>query len=168
MAEPYLGEIRIFGFGFAPTGWALCNGQTVSISQNAALFAIIGTFYGGNGTSTFQLPNLQGSVPMHQGTLGGNTYVIGEVGGETSHTLSLNEYPTHNHSISGETGARTVSAPGGAVLASGDIYGLGPPTGTLASQAVGIAGGSQPHQNMQPYLAMNFCIALQGIFPSRN
>lgn len=164
MGTPYLAEMRVFAFNFPPKGWAFCNGQTLPINQNQALFSLLGTTYGGNGQTTFQLPNFQGRVPMHTG----NGLLLGQVGGEANHTLSIAEYPSHNHPISGEDGPRVGTAPTGAVLASGDIYGLGPPTGTLAAAAVGLAGGGQPHANMQPYLTLNVCIALQGIFPSRN
>jgi microcystin-dependent protein len=164
MAEPFLAEMRVFAFNFPPKGWAFCNGQTLPINQNAALFALLGTTYGGDGITTFQLPNLQGSVPMHTG----NGFALGQIGGEANHTLSITEYPSHNHLIAGEEGPRVGTAPMGAVLASGDIYCLGPPTGALAATAVGSAGDGLPHTNLQPYLTVNICIALQGIFPSRN
>jgi microcystin-dependent protein len=169
MADPFLGEMRLFAFGFPPQGWAFCNGQLLPINQNQALFSILGTTYGGNGQTTFALPNLQGAVPMHFGTsLEGLTYDIGQAAGEASHTVVVNEYPSHSHPMNGETGPRTATDPTNAVLASGDIYGIGPPTGTLAPQAVGPGGGGQPHNNMQPYTTINICIALVGIFPSRN
>jgi microcystin-dependent protein len=164
MTTPYLSEIRIFSFGFAPKGWALCDGQLLPINQNQALFSLLGTTYGGDGRVTFGLPNFQGRVPMHMG--GG--FTLGQVAGEAQHTLVPAEMPAHTHTLSGQAGPRTVSAPAGAVLATGDIYGLGPTDSTLASAAVTSTGGSQPHLNLQPYLTLNFCIALQGIFPSQN
>jgi microcystin-dependent protein len=166
MAEPFLGEIRIFGFNFAPTGWAFCSGQLLPIQQNAALFSILGTTYGGDGTTSFALPDFQGRVPMHMGS----GFVIGQRGGEEQHTLNISEYPQHVHPVAGQSGQRTSPTPAAtAVLASGDIYGLGPPDNTtLSPLALGNSGGSQPHENRQPYLALNFCIAMQGIFPSQN
>jgi microcystin-dependent protein len=155
--------MRIFAFGFAPKGWALCNGQLLPINQNQALFSILGTQYGGNGTTTFALPNFQGSMPMHFSA----AFPLGQRGGETAHALVLAEY-AHDHPVNGQSGPRDVTAPSGAVLASGDIYGLGPTDGQLAPAAVGASGMGQPHNNMQPYLTLNFCIALQGIFPSRS
>jgi microcystin-dependent protein len=164
MGTPFLGELRVFSFAFAPKGWALCNGQTLPISQNQALFALLGTTFGGNGTSTFALPNLQGRVPMHVGP----SFLLGQSGGEAEHALTTTEYPSHAHTVSGQAGHRVGTQPAGAVLASGDIYGLGPPTaGALAVGAVGAVGG-QPHSNLQPYTTVTICIALQGIFPSRN
>jgi microcystin-dependent protein len=164
MSTPFLAEIRIFSFGFAPKGWAMCNGALLPINQNQALFSLLGTMYGGNGQTTFQLPNFQGRMPIHVG----GSFQIGQFGGEEVHTLTASELPQHTHAVSGQSGARTVTAPAGAVLASGDIYGIGPPDATMGADAVSQAGGSQPHENRQPYLALNFCIALQGIFPSRN
>jgi microcystin-dependent protein len=164
MGQQFLGEIRMFGFEFAPNGWAFCNGQILSIAQNTALFSILGTTYGGNGTSNFALPNFQGRMPVDSGP----GFILGQLAGETGHTLTLSEYPQHNHAMMGEAGSRTSSTPGGGVLASGDIYGIGPPDVILAAEAVGLAGGGQAHENRQPYLAINFCIALVGIFPSRN
>ncbi|AKV03629.1 Microcystin dependent protein [Labilithrix luteola] len=163
MGTPYLGEIRIVSFFFAPKGWALCNGQLLSINQNTALFSLLGTTYGGDGRTTFALPNFQGRMPIHFG----NGYTQGQASGEAAHTLVLSE-TLHGHLVTGMTGPRVVTNPANAVLASGDTFGAGPPTATLAATAVDTAGGGQPHQNMQPYLALNFCIALQGIFPSRN
>lgn len=169
MAEPYLSEIRVFAFGFAPKGWALCNGQTLPINQNTALFSLIGTFYGGNGTTTFQLPNLQGCVPLHMGTGGGSTYTIGEQGGETNVTLTLNQLASHSHSVNANSAA-DANVPSSSVVPGGgglSVYGA---AGAVAmnNAIVGFAGGNQPHSNVQPYLVLNFCIALQGIFPSRN
>ena len=167
----------MFGFNFAPNGWQLCNGQTLSISQYSALFALLGTTYGGNGTTTFQLPNLQGQVPIHQGTGGGGTYVIGEASGSPNVTLLSNQMPTHTHLVNVDGSASGKNTPSGnfpgAVppLAPVDnkSYSSGPANATMAATAVGTAGGSVPHNNMQPYLVVNFCICLTGgIFPSRN
>ena len=168
MSSPYLSEIRIFSFNFAPKGWAFCNGQTLPINQNAALFSLLGTTYGGNGTSTFQLPNLQGNVAIHQG----NGFTIGGVGGEQNHTLTVNEMPVHAHTYTMGTDAATVAIPTGAAPVTpsatfGNLYTTGSPT-AMAPQAVSNGGGGQPHSNMQPYLVLTFCISLVGIFPSRN
>jgi microcystin-dependent protein len=170
MADPFLSEIRIFSFGFAPKGWALCNGQLLSIQQNAALFALIGTFYGGNGTTNFQLPNLQGCVPLHQGTNAGNSYTTGQQAGESNITLASNQLAPHVHNVNASTGA-DANVPSAAVVPGGggvSAYGTAPGGATMNNQIVGFAGGSQPHPNMQPALVLNFCIALSGIFPSRN
>jgi microcystin-dependent protein len=168
---PYIGEVRAFAFGFAPKGWQLCNGQTLAINQNTALFSILGTTYGGNGVSTFQLPNLQGVVPISMGTDPfGNTYVEGETGGEVNHTLSFNEMPTHTHTpLAGATANKNVPAgllPGN--NPSQNFYIAGAPNTTLNPAAVQPVGGNQPHNNMAPYLVLNYCIAIIGIFPSRN
>jgi microcystin-dependent protein len=165
MAEPFLGEIRVFSFNFAPRGWAMCNGQTLPINQNQALFALLGTMYGGNGQTTFQLPNLQASMPIHNG----NGYAQGSGGGETTHTLISNEMPQHNHIASGVTSNATTPTATGATWAAStrNPYAAAANT-TMAAGALSNAGGSQPHDNMPPYLALNFCIALEGIFPSSN
>jgi len=178
MAEPFVGEIRCFGFNFAPTGWALCNGQLLSISQNTALFSLLGTFFGGDGVSTFGLPNMQGNVPMFWGNgPGGFDTVIGEVQGSANVTLASNQMPIHNHSI-----VSAVVAPGGAAEhaaapAAGDFIGPSNPDGLYKTSPtinatfappMSTTGGSQPHDNMQPYLVLNFCIALQGVFPARS
>ena len=171
MSEPYLSEIRIFSFGFAPKGWAFCNGQTLAISQNAALFSLIGTFYGGNGTTTFQLPNLQGCVPLHMGaTLGGNSYTIGQQAGESNVTLNTTQLASHTHTVNANSGADADTPNAGVVPGGGGVNAYGPSAGgaTMNNAIVGQTGGNQPHSNLQPYLVLNFCIALQGIFPSRN
>jgi microcystin-dependent protein len=164
MSEPYLGEIRQFGFGFAPRGWAACNGQTLSIAQNQALFAILGTTYGGDGISNFKLPNLQGSVPVHVG----NGISLGQVGGEINHTLILNEMAAHNHLVSATTTPGNDQDPTGDVLASAPIYQTGSADTTLDPSVITPTGGGQPHNNLQPCLTVFMAIALQGIFPSRN
>lgn len=166
MSEPFIGEIRVFGFDYAPQGWALCNGQLLSISTNQALFSILGTTYGGDGRTTFALPDLRGRVPVHIG----NGIALGEMGGEESHTLSLNELPPHSHQVSGDSGAGTSPDPGGNVWASVATALQYAPGANVAmsGNAIGSQGGSQPHSNMQPFAVCNFCIALQGIFPSRS
>ena len=168
MSNPFLSEIRIFSFNFAPRGWALCNGQILPINQNQALFSLLGTTYGGNGTTTFALPNLQGREPIHTGS--GHT--LGEIGGEEAHTLTVGEVPGHGHGARVSSGAASTNAPANALLAEsllGQPY-HDPDAGatTLASTALDATGGSQPHLNMQPYLVLNFCIALVGIFPPRS
>jgi microcystin-dependent protein len=169
MSTPFLGEVRVFSFNFAPKGWALCNGQLLPINQNQALFALLGTMYGGNGTSNFQLPNLQGNTVLHAG----NGFVQGQTGGEVNHTLLTNELPAHSHTVSvgGFATARdpkshTFGVQGLSTVLE-DIFS---PTSsaTAAPQLLEPVGGSQPHNNLQPYLVLTFCIALQGIFPSRN
>jgi microcystin-dependent protein len=169
MADPYLSEIRIFSFGFAPRGWLPCNGQTLPINQYQALFALIGTYYGGNGTSTFQLPNLQGCVPLHMGNNAG-AYVIGQQAGEVNVALNINQIPLHTHTVNANSGANanvpsSAVVPGGGTMSS---YGTAPGGTTMNNGVVGQTGGSQPHPNMQPSLVLNFCIATTGIFPSRN
>lgn len=165
MAEPFLSEIRLFSFNFAPKGWAQCNGQLLPINQNQALFSLLGTTYGGNGQTTFALPNLQGRVPIHMGS--GHT--LGELGGEQSHTLTLTEIPQHTHIAHASPANADAPVPGNNLLASANnVY--APPANLTSLHPASItnAGGSQPHLNMQPFLTVNFCIALQGIFPSRN
>jgi microcystin-dependent protein len=167
MSGFYLGEIRMVGFNFAPRGWALCNGQIMSIAQNTALFALLGTTYGGNGQTTFGLPDLQGRVPMHWGNGPGLTpRVIGEVDGSENVTLLTPQMPQHNHGIGGADDATTKN-PSNAVSAftSGPAYN---PTANLSMVPTGLSGGNQPHDNMQPSLAVTFVIAITGIFPSRN
>jgi len=177
MTQPFLGQIQAFGFGFAPRYWAQCNGQTLSISQNQALFALLGTMYGGNGISTFQLPNLQSRVPMHTGNFNGTSYVQGEIGGEENVTLTINTMPAHGHAFVGSSATATVRIPAaGQSLAktavpSGTadlLYGSDASPQPLNSSSVSQVGGNLPHTNIQPYLTINFCIALYGIFPSRN
>ena len=167
MAEPYVAELRIFSFGFAPKGWALCDGQLLSIQQNQALFSLLGTFYGGNGVQTFALPNLQGRVALHFG----NGFTLGEVTGETSHTLQTAEMATHSHALQGTTATGSVASPAGALLAttSDNLYTDTPgSTVQLATASVTSQGGGGPHENRQPFLVLNVCIALAGIFPQRN
>jgi microcystin-dependent protein len=176
MSSPYLSEIRIMPFNFAPRGWALCNGQLMAIQQNTALFALLGTNYGGDGVRTFGLPNLQGRVPIHFGS----NYTLGQLGGEANHTLSVNEMPLHRHYMNAVAATGAGDTPPGSTtyLAEGqstytdsppvDIYGTGGANRTFDPSALALAGGSQPHPNEQPYLVLNFCIALTGIFPSQH
>jgi microcystin-dependent protein len=176
MSQPFVGEIRVFGGNFAPSGWALCNGQILPISQNEVLFTLIGTTYGGDGQTTFALPDLQGRSLIHQGTASsGTTYVQGGKAGAESVTIMLGQFPLHGHNLLGTNVEGTSAAPGPtttlAMTPTGeDIYGTGT-TGkvSLAGGAVGPAPGqSLPHDNRQPYLAVTYIISLFGIFPSRN
>lgn len=172
MASPFLGEIRMVGFNFAPYGWALCNGQLMSIQQNTALFSLLGTFYGGNGTSTFALPNLQGYVPIHQGQArSGTIYTIGEISGTESITLLQNDLPAHNHGGAFQTAAGgsrgNVKSPAGHVLAGHETVNVWNPASNTQMAPL-IYGQNLPHENRQPFLVVNFVIALNGIFPSRN
>ena len=165
MAEPFLSEIRIMSFVFAPQGWALCNGQLMPINQNQALFSLLGTTFGGDGRVNFALPDLRGRTPIHVGS--GHT--LGEKGGEQAHTISIAELPQHVHALGASSDNATVDAPGGNLLASGANQYAGPPANTtLVPSTVTNVGGSQAHLNMQPFLTLSFCIALQGIFPSPN
>jgi microcystin-dependent protein len=174
MSSPFVAEIRIFAGNFAPTGWAFCSGQLLPISQNTALFSLVGTFYGGDGKSTFGLPNLRDSAPMHQGQGPGLTErFVGEAGGEASVTLLVTEIPFHNHTASGITGTASLPNPANNLWASAagrsppPLYSNSGPNTTMNAGAIGLTGGSQPHNNMQPYLGLSFIIAMQGIFPPR-
>jgi microcystin-dependent protein len=177
MSQPFIGEIRAFGFHFAPSGWAFCDGQLLAIAQYTALFSILGTTYGGNGQSTFGLPNLQGAAAMHWGTSPyGTVYDIGETIGTDNVTVLLNQMPNHNHlvttydttAVNQRTGTPSPTVyPGNAN--PGNVYATtGTPNASLSAKTIGIGGGSLPHANVQPLLANNFCIALVGIFPARN
>ena len=180
MAEPFLAQIALFPFNFAPQGWALCNGQLMAISQNTALFSLLGTSYGGNGTSNFALPNLQGSVPVGAGQGPGlSLYDLGKSGGTTDVTLLTSEMPLHTHFANATTDRGNTTVATGNVPATGaagtpqrptvaKIYSTNPPNTQLKPSALNVTGGSQPHNNMQPYLTLNFCIALQGVFPARS
>lgn len=165
MADPFLSEIRIFSFDFAPKSWALCNGQTLPINQNQALFALLGTTYGGNGQTTFNLPNLQGRVPIHFG----NGFTLGQQGGTETVALTLPQMPAHTHQVKASSNNPSVTSPNSNFWAANTGFG---PYGTIAdtsmsAEAIGNTGGNQPHENRSPYLTLNFCIALQGIFPSQ-
>jgi microcystin-dependent protein len=180
MSSPFIAEIRIFAGNFAPFGWATCDGQLVAISQNTALFSILGTNYGGNGTSTFGLPNLRGSAPLGNGRLqGGSQYVLGEVGGSANVTLLQTEMPSHTHALTGDGSTSAFGTPSSSVVFGAskgarpgvvDVYGPADANNPaqMAAGSIGPVGNTFPHDNMQPYLALTFIIALQGVFPSRN
>ena len=171
MADPFVAEIRIFPFNFAPTGWAFCNGQLLPISQNTALFSLLGTTYGGDGKSTFALPDLQGSAPMHPGQGPGlSLHDLGETGGTATVTLLQSEIPSHAHAANASQGDGIERTPKDQLLSTGiGISQYQAPGGltSMAATSVTAAGGDQPHNNLQPYLTMNFNIALQGVFPPR-
>ncbi len=174
MSDQFVAEIRIFPFNFPPTGWAFCNGQLLPISQNTALFALLGTFYGGDGKSTFALPDMRGNAPMQTGQGAGLTErFLGEQSGVESITLLQSEIPAHTHAlkaVSTDLGDNRLPNPNLALAQTGganQYVAPTPPLALMAPQALSPAGGSLPHNNMQPYLALNFCIALQGIFPQR-
>jgi microcystin-dependent protein len=166
MADPFLGEIRLMSFNFPPKGWALANGQVLPINQNQALFSLFGTMYGGNGQTTFAIPNLRGQVPIHFGS----GFTQGETGGQTSHTLTIGEMTAHQHIAQGTTTNADQPVPTGNFLAAANnMYAPANSGGltTLDPSSISTVGGSQPHENMQPYLTISFCVALQGIFPSQ-
>jgi microcystin-dependent protein len=174
MADPFVAEIRVFGFNFAPVGWALCNGQIMPISQNTALFALLGTMYGGDGKSTFALPDLQDSIAVQQGQGPGlSEYDQGQTGGAPFVTLLESDMPSHTHTKQGRTTAGDLQAPAANRALARSVGGFAyqsNPAGNLVSMspnAVAPAGGSAPHNNLPPYLVLNFCIALQGVFPPR-
>lgn len=176
MSEPFagafVGEIRIFGFNFAPQGWAQCNGQLLSIAQNTALFSLLGTTYGGDGQATFALPDLRSRLPVGQGQGPGlSSYAEGQAGGAETVTLAATQMPGHSHPVKASSSAANSGQPEGRTLArsASHTYTAQPDTSTVMNAGMlGDTGGSQPHDNIQPYLAVNFCIALQGIFPSRS
>lgn len=165
MSEPFIGEIRAFAFDKVPTGWALCNGQLLNIANNQALFSLLGTTYGGNGTSTFALPNLQGRVPVHASA----DRTLGQSAGEETHTLTVAEMPVHDHLAMAQSAAATESSPEGHYWSVGDNADGYASTAdaSMSAAAIGSSGGSQAHNNMQPFLVVSFCIATQGLFPSR-
>ena len=166
MAQPYVGEIRMFGGNFAPANWFFCEGQTLPISEYDTLFTLIGTSYGGDGQETFNLPDLRGRIPMHQG----NGFILAENGGVEEVTLTQAQTPVHNHAFLADTGAGSTPTPSGNVLLAAspnvDLFRQFPPSAAMSPQAIGPAGGSQPHTNFQPYLCVNFILSLFGLFPS--
>ena len=180
MGTPYLGEIKIISWNFAPQGWAFCNGQFLPINQNQALFSLLGTMYGGNGQTTFALPDMRSRVPIHQGS----GFIVGQKGGEAAHTVIVSEMPAHNHFLQadGVTAAtsnnntpaagnwigQTIGVPSQGANFPVQIYSTSPSNNAMATQTVTNTGGSQPHENRQPYLAVNMIMALQGVFPSQN
>jgi microcystin-dependent protein len=165
MSEPFLGEVKIISWNFPPKGWSFCNGQLLPINQNQALFSILGTTYGGDGRVNFALPNLQGRTPVHVG----NGITLGELGGETAHTLNISEMPAHAHTPQGSNNTATDPSPAGDVWPKDASNPFNPAANTsMSPSCVLAAGGNQPHENMSPYLVLNFIIALQGIFPSQN
>lgn len=171
MSQAYIGEIRLVGFNFAPVGWMFCQGQLLSIAQHSALFSLIGTFYGGDGQVTFGLPDLRGRVPRHHGTGPGlSTVDIGEVSGTESVTLLSGQLPSHSHLLHGSTGDATTSVPTGNMLSvthKPDTYGPAPGNTLMNPASLASAGQSSPHENRPPYLALNYVIAVEGIYPSR-
>jgi microcystin-dependent protein len=171
MSQPFVAEIRMFGFNFAPRGWALCNGQILPISQNTALFSLLGTMYGGDGRSNFGLPDMQGSFPVSQGQSSfGTQYFPGQTNGEPNHTLISTEIPAHGHTLQAPANITPAQSASNNFLGASPAkpFDTGTPNVVLAPDATSVAGSSFPHENMPPYLALNFCIALQGIFPARN
>ncbi|HEX9046134.1 MAG TPA: tail fiber protein [Verrucomicrobiae bacterium] len=164
MAQPFLSEIRIFSFNFAPSGWAMCNGQLMLINQNQALFALLGTTYGGDGVSTFALPNLQTRVPVHMG----NGFTLGQTGGEQTHTLTAVELAQHTHGVVASANAANQGSSANNYWANGNQPAYAASADTqMAAGSISSVGGNQSHNNMPPFLTLNFCIALQGVFPSQ-
>ncbi len=173
MSEPFLAEIRIVGFNFAPRGWAFCDGQLLPINQNQSLYSLLGTTYGGDGRTSFALPDLRGRTPIHVGAAGSVSHPLGQRSGEETHTLSQAELPAHDHTLHGADSPANAPVPGGRAwaqtAATDPAYGnLNNNPAAMNDAVIAASGGSQAHNNMQPYLALNFCIALQGLFPSRN
>jgi microcystin-dependent protein len=171
MAQPYIGEIRMFAGNFPPVGWMFCDGQLIPISENEALFNLIGTTYGGDGQENFALPNLQSRVPIHMGSNAGVTYQLAEMAGVEQVTLTTQQIPVHNHALLGSTGNGSQANPNNNVLASSTLvkpYAAETPGTTMAASSIGPAGGSQPHDNMQPFQCINYIISLFGIFPQQN
>jgi len=166
MSEPFLAEVRMVGFNFAPRGWAFCDGQVLPINQNQSLYSLIGTIYGGDGRTSFALPDLRGRTPMHVG----EGHPEGQKSGEETHTLSVNEMPQHTHSAQATNNPSASDDPTNKLLGQGptNIYATHTTSAPMGTDMISNVGGSQAHENMQPYLAVNFCIALQGLFPSRN
>jgi microcystin-dependent protein len=169
VSEPFLGEIRLVAFNFAPRGWAFCQGQILSIAQNTALFSLLGTTYGGNGQTTFALPDLRSRVAVSSGQGPGlSNYTLGQTGGEEAVTLLQTQMPAHGHGVAASNGPASANRPAGGVPAAGGSYAAAPDGTTMNPAMVQGSGGSQPHDNIPPYLTLNYVIALEGIFPSRN
>ncbi len=175
MSEPFLAEVRIVGFNFAPRGWAFCDGQILPINQNQSLYSLLGTTYGGDGRTSFALPDMRGRTPIHVGSSNGTAHLLGQKSGEETHMLSTAEMPQHTHGLKGSSASATQVSPTGNLLAraSGTVGTIYAATSAslntdMGSGAIANAGSGQGHDNMQPYLALNFCIALRGLFPSRN
>ncbi|HWE86698.1 MAG TPA: tail fiber protein [Terracidiphilus sp.] len=171
MGQEYVGEVRLVGFNFAPQGWSTCSGQLISIAENSTLFNLIGTTYGGDGQQTFGIPNLQGRVPVHQGTgPTGMPYIIGQLAGTENVTVSITQYPSHTHSVAANSqGAGSVTSPNSNVLCAGQtIYRNEFPAVAMNAGMLSPDGGSQPHQNMQPFLVLNWVISLYGVYPSQS
>ena len=166
MATPYLGQLMLCSFAFAPKGWAQCNGQLMAINQNQALFSLLGTYYGGDGRTTFGLPNLQGRTPVAPG----NGFSIGQLGGEPAHTLTSLEVPLHTHTVNAAASGANSTSPSAALLSGGSaaVFVAANSLAGMNTGAIASWGGSQPHENRQPYLVMNWCISLQGIYPTQN
>jgi len=169
MSQPFIGQLLLVGFNFPPSGWATCNGALQSIAENSTLFNLIGTTYGGDGQQTYALPNLQSRIPIHQGSNGVSTYVIGQTGGVENVTITLNQFPTHTHALQGSSGAASSNVPTGNTLGGVSAYTTAAPNIAMNNATIGFSGGgSQPHNNLQPYLALNWVISLFGIYPSQN
>jgi microcystin-dependent protein len=172
MSEPFLAEVRMVGFNFAPRGWAFCDGQILPINQNQSLYSLLGTTYGGDGRTSFALPDLRGRTPIHTGSNGGGTtYTQGQRAGEETHTLTPNEIPQHTHTLRASSAPANAASPTNNLLAASNLPEAYREANNLTAMAPGSmssVGGGQAHENMQPWLAVNFCIALQGLFPSRN
>lgn len=173
MSQQFLGQISLFGFPFAPNGWALCQGQLLNISQNTALFSLLGTYYGGDGRSTFGLPNLQGRIAVNAGQANGlSNYVLGQTGGAATVTLIASQLPAHTHALPATSARGTQATPAASSGLAATLRGTSPYSATtdgtaMAPSSVAAAGANQPHNNMMPFLALNYCIALQGVFPQR-
>ena len=177
MAQPYIGEIRMFGGNFAPNGWAFCHGQILPISENDTLFQLIGTTYGGDGQETFQLPDLRGRIPVHQGSSQGESYILGQTAGTETVTLTQQQIPQHSHGLSVSASPGFLASPGHNQQDPGNVFAAhrdhkaftqGTPSSGMAPTTLGGVGGSQPHENMPPFLSVNFIISLYGIFPSQS
>jgi len=171
MSEPFLAEIKMVGFNFAPRGWAFCDGQILPINQNQSLYSLLGTTYGGDGRTSFALPDLRGRTPIHAGSNDtGPNHALGQRAGEEVHVLGTQEIPVHTHTLNASAGNAMLNTPGGSMYArsANPLYHAGGSTANMSTNAIANAGANQGHDNMQPYLTIAFCIALSGLFPSRN